>query len=294
MTTDTQAATTSPAHRKRVALVVGSGSVKCAAALGLWKVLQREGIKLDLLVGCSGGSLYTSVMALGNDVDTCERLTRELWTPAVTSKRDTRSLLAAVMPRLFRFDGRFGMIHDRPLARALQTAFGESRFAETTTPLRIVATDMHTGEKITLRDGLVRDAVRASIAIPYVWKPWRIGERWLLDGCMADPMPVDVAIREGADIILAMGFESPYPKRLRSATRFAFQVNSIYTNNLMRASYAFHNLAHHAEIIPIMPDFDRPIRLFDTDQFPYVIEQGKRATEEQLDYIKRVLADDER
>jgi NTE family protein len=141
MTTDTQAATTSPAHRKRVALVVGSGSVKCAAALGLWKVLQREGIKLDLLVGCSGGSLYTSVMALGNDVDTCERLTRELWTPAITSKRDTRSLLAAVMPRLFRFDGRFGMIHDRPLARALQTAFGDSRFAETTTPLRIVATE---------------------------------------------------------------------------------------------------------------------------------------------------------
>jgi NTE family protein len=294
MTTDSRAAATPPAHRKRVALVVGAGSVKCAAALGLWKVLQREGIKLDLLVGCSGGSLYTSVMALGNDIDTCERLTRELWTPAITSKRDTRSLLAAVMPRLFGFDGRFGMIHDGPLGRALETAFGDSRFADATTPLRIVATDMHSGEKITLEDGLIRDAVRASIAIPYVWKPWRIGERWLLDGCMADPMPVDVAIREGADIILAMGFESPYPKRMRSATRFAFQVNSIYTNNLMRASYAFHNLAHHAEIIPIMPDFDRPVRLFDTDQFPYVIEQGMRATEAQLDYIQRMLAEHER
>ena len=290
MTTDSRAAAPPPAHRKRVALVVGAGSIKCAAALGLWKVLQREGIQLDLLVGCSGGSLYTSVMALGNDVDTCERLTRELWTPAITSKRDTRSLLAAAMPRLFGFDGRFGMIHDVPLGRALETAFGDSRFADTATPLRIVATDLHTGEKITLEDGLVRDAVRASIAIPYVWKPWRVGDRWLLDGCMADPMPVDVAIREGADIILAMGFESPYPKRMRSATRFAFQVNSIYTNNLMRASYAFHNLAHHAEIIPIMPDFDRPVRLFDTDQFPYVIEQGMRATEAQLDYIQRMLA----
>ena len=111
----------------------------------------------------------------------------------------------------------------------------------------------------------------------------------LLDGCLSDPLPVDVAIREGADVILAMGFESPYPRRIKSATRYAFQVNSVYTNNLLRANYSFHNLAHHAEIIPVLPEFDRPIRLFDTDQFPYVIEQGMRATEAQLDYLHRML-----
>ena len=71
-------------QRKKVALVIGSGSVKCAAALGLWKVLERAGIKLDMLVGCSGGSIYAAVMALGYDVATCERLTRELWTPGIT------------------------------------------------------------------------------------------------------------------------------------------------------------------------------------------------------------------
>jgi NTE family protein len=71
--------------------------------------------------------------------------------------------------------------------------------------------------------------------------------------------------------------------------RYAFQVNSIYTNNLLRANYAFHNLAHHAEIIPILPDFDREIRLFDTDQFPYVIECGERATEAELDHIRQEL-----
>lgn len=64
------------------------------------------------------------------------------------------------------------------------------------------------------------------------------------------------------------------------------------SRSLLRANFAFHNLAHHAEIIPILPDFERPIRLFDTDQIPYVIEQGMRAAEAQLDYIKRVLATD--
>lgn len=274
---------------KRVAIVIGSGAVQCASALGMWKVLDREGIDVDMVVGCSGGSIYAAVMALGYDVATCERLTAELWTPKVTLKRDWRSLAAAFLPKLFGFDGSLGMVHDGPLLEALEPPFGGKDFADAKIPLHIVATDLHDGQKVVVSEGSVRDAVRASIAIPYVWKPWKIGDRMLLDGCLSDPLPVDVAIREGADVILAMGFESPYPRRIKSATRYAFQVNSVYTNNLLRANYSFHNLAHHAEIIPVLPEFDRPIRLFDTDQFPYVIEQGMRATEAQLDYLQRVL-----
>ena len=276
-------------RKKRVALVIGAGSVKCAAALGLWKVLKREGIDIDMLVGCSGGSLYAATMALGYDVETSERLTRELWTPAITKRRDMRSILGAFMPRLFGFDGHFGMVHGEPMMRALEKPFGGRDFSDAVVPLHIAATALDNGERVVLNKGSVRDAVRASIAIPYIWKPMRIDGRWLLDGCMSDPLPIDIAIREGADVILAMGFESPYPSRIRSATRYAFQVNSIYTNNLLRANYSFHNLAHHAEIIPMLPDFDRPIRLFDTDQFPYVIEQGERAAEAQLGYLRKVL-----
>lgn len=276
-------------RKKRVALVIGAGSVKCAAALGLWKVLKREGIDIDMLVGCSGGSLYAATMALGYDVETSERLTRELWTPAITKRRDMRSILGAFMPRLFGFDGHFGMVHGEPMMRALEEPFGGRDFSDAVIPLHIAATALDNGERVVLSKGSVRDAVRASIAIPYIWKPMCIDGRWLLDGCMSDPLPIDIAIREGADVILAMGFESPYPSRIRSATRYAFQVNSIYTNNLLRANYSFHNLAHHAEIIPMLPDFDRPIRLFDTDQFPYVIEQGERAAEAQLGYLRKVL-----
>jgi NTE family protein len=275
--------------RKRVALVIGAGSVKCAAALGLWKVLEREGIAIDMVVGCSGGSIYAGVMALGYDVETCERLTKELWTPAVTRKRDTRSILGALFPRIFGFDGHLGMVHGDGVWDALEPPFGDRTFEQAARPLHIVATDLGTGERVVLNQGRVKDAVRASIAIPYVWKPWRIGDRWLLDGCLSDPLPVDVAIQEGAHVILAMGFESPYPRRLSSATRYAFHVNSIYTNNLLRANYAFHNLAHHTEIITVLPDFDRPISLFDTDQIPYVIEQGEKATEAQLPYLHRIL-----
>jgi NTE family protein len=274
---------------RRVALVIGAGSVKCAAALGLWKVLAREGIELDMVVGCSGGSLYAAAMALGFDAEASEDLTRRLWTREVTRKRDLRSLLSAFAPRLFGFDGSFGMIHDGGAVKALTRVFGERTFQDARTPLHIVATDVADGEKVVLSEGRIVDAVRASIAIPYVWKPWRVGDRWLLDGCLSDPLPVDVAIREGADVILAMGFESPYPSRVRSAVRYAFQINSIYTNNLLRANYAFHNLAHHTEIIPVLPDFEGRLGLFDTDRIPYVVEQGVRAAEAQLPYLLRLL-----
>jgi len=284
------AASADAARPHRLALVVGAGAVKCAAAIGLRRVLEREGIAVDLLVGCSGGSIYTALHALGTSVEEAEALTYEFWTPEVMAKRDVRSLLSAVFPRLFKFKGAFGMVDDGPLHAALGPTFGERSFDEARVPLRIVATDFANGERVVLSEGSVFDAIRASIAVPYVWKPWEVDGRALCDGCLSDPMPVDVAIREGADIILAMGFESAFPRRVTSGLKFAFQVTSVYTNNLFRANYAFHNLAHHAEIIPVVPEFERPVGLFSISKIPYVIEQGQRAAEEAMPYLKRLLA----
>jgi len=276
--------------RRKVAMVIGAGSVKCAAALGMWRVLRREGIEVDLYVGCSGGCLYAAVMSLDYTLEEAEQLTKRLWTREVTARKDLRSLLSMIVPRLVPFAGYFGLVNEEPLNAALRATFGERTFDECVAPLHMVATDLQNGERVVLSSGRIADAVRASVAMPYVWPPARVGDRWLLDGCMTDPLPVDVAIREGADVVLAMGFEAAYPRRIRSASRYAFQVNSIYTNNLLRANYGFHNLAHHDEILLILPDFDRPVGLFDTDRIPEVIKAGERATEAQLPYLERILA----
>ncbi len=187
-------ATVSAAGQRRGAdvarggLVVGSGAVKCAAALGLWRVLKREGIGIDMVVGCSGGSIYTAAMALGFENDEVERLTMGLWTREVTSQRDWRGLLGVFMPKLFKFDSDFGLIGDRAMLAALKTAFGDRTFAETAMPLHIVATDLNSGERVVLSGGRVVDAIRASIAVPWVWPAWRVDGRWLVDGCMSDPL----------------------------------------------------------------------------------------------------------
>ena len=88
---------------------------------------------------------------------------------------------------------------------------------------------------------------------------------------------------------MAVGFESPLQKRVDSAGRFAFQLSSLMANNLLRARLSFHSLAHHSEVINIIPDFKQRIGLFETEKLPYVVEAGKQAAREQIDYIKRLL-----
>lgn len=274
----------------KVAVVLGSGSVKCAAALGLLKVLRREGIGIDMIVGCSGGSLYAALIALGHDVETSEAMTRRLWTRELTSRHNRRSLLSVFLPRLFGFDENFGMVNDALILKRLKEAFGTATFDQARIPLYLTATDFHTGEQVIFAKGPIVDAIRASIAIPYVFRPWPVEGRMLVDGFMSDPMPVGVAIQQGANIIVTMGFESPYQPKINSPVRFAFQLSSITSNNLLKSNFAFHNLAHHAEILPIIPEFEDRIHLFDTDKIPHVIEEGERAAERQVPYLRRLLA----
>ena len=276
-------------RKKKIALVIGAGSVKCAAALGLWKVLEKENIHLDMIVGCSGGSLYAAAMAMGFSLQECIDNTKKLWNRSITEQRNWRALASVILPGVFKFNNQFSMISDSRMLKSFKSVFGEKTFAHAKMPLYIMATDFETGESIAQHDGKLVDALRASVAIPYIWSAWPRDGQILIDGAASNPLPVDVPIREGVDIILAMGFESPLPSRIKSVSRYAFYINSLMTNNLLHANFAFHNAVHHAEIISIFPEFERSIRLFDTDQIPYVIEQGEKAMMEQLDYVKRLL-----
>jgi NTE family protein len=273
----------------RIALVIGSGSVKCAAALGLMKVLERENIAVNMVVGCSGGALYAAAIALGWSAEKTIETTLRMWTSDITAKKNRRALLQLALPGLFKFDETFGLIDDRLINRRLQDGYQGASFADAKIPLYITATDLYNGEQVILSEGAIADSIRASISIPYIFPPHKLDGRYLVDGFQSDPLPIGVAIKEGADLIIAMGFESPYQEKITSLMRYNFQVSSVTSNNLLKTNFAFHNLAHHAEIIPILPEFKYRIKLFDTDKLPYVIEEGERAAEAHLPYIRKLL-----
>lgn len=275
---------------KGVALVIGSGGVKCAASIGLQRCLDQENIPIDLVVGCSAGAIYAAAIALGQDAASAAHMTKALWTREVTAAPDRRALMRLVLPKLLGFTERFGLKKDTLINARFAEAFGDKTFADCKIPLFITATDFRTGEQVTISEGRIADAIRASVAVPFAFSPWEVNGRLCVDGFLSDPLPVGVAIREGGHVIIAMGFESPNQERITSGGRFAFQLSTIMTNNLLKASFAFHGLAHHGEVIPVIPKFSQRIRLFDTDKIPLLIDEGEAAMREELPYLRRLLA----
>ncbi|MGY1459243.1 patatin-like phospholipase family protein [Luteimonas sp. A534] len=273
--------------RPRVALVVGSGGVKCAAAAGMWKVLEREGIHPDMVVGCSGGSIYMAGMALGRTAADAERYSHEMWT-GLFKRVHYRSVLRSLLPGRFGSSERIGLIDDAVVGANIARLFGGKTFADTRIPLHIAATDLHSGGKVALSSGSIVDAVRASVAMPLLLRPWPVDGRLLVDGGVSDPLPISLAIREGAEIILAMGFARPPMTRIDSLLGIANQAISVTINNLLHSTYAFYSAVHHAEIVPIMPTFDRPIEIGDSHLIPYIIEQGEQAMLAAVPYLRQL------
>ena len=282
-------AAASPRTSRRLAVVVGSGSVKCAASLGMYRLLRREGINIDMAVGCSAGALYAAVIALGMSPEEAAQLNARLFTREAAERPNRRNLLRALFPKLLGFDANWGLKDDRVLRAHLREGFGDRTFADCRIPLYVTATDFANGAQVVLQHGPLVPALHASLALPFAFPPVRIGEQLLIDGFLSDPLPVGVPIREGADIILAMGFESPYQERVHSPGRFAMQLSSILSNNLLRAMFAFHGAAHHSEVLIVVPQFTQRIRLFDTEKMPYIMDEGERAMEEHLPYLRRLL-----
>ena len=283
------------ASRPTVSLVIGSGSVKCAAALGVVKALTDAGIGIDRLVGCSAGAMFAAIVALGHDTAAAKDITVRTWTKDLTSRANLRGYLRLLAPRLFRFRAdNFALRDDRALLERLRSVFGDKRFEDTVIPLHITATDFATGELVELNSGSLVEAIRASLALPLAFAPVRIGGRLLIDGYLADPLPLSVAMKHGSRVIVGVGFESPYQENVRSAGRFAFQLSAILANNLLKSKLAFHNIAHHSEVIMILPEFKQRVRLFDTAKVPYIVEEGEQATLQQLPYLRELLAAEDR
>ena len=274
--------------KNRLSIVIGSGGVLCAASLGLSKALRREGLTPGMAVGCSGGSIYAAAIALGMDPDEAQHLTLNLFTSDVFN--GYTSNLKSALTGETRFTEMSSLIDDNIMYERLGRVFADKTFEDTVFPLYIVATNLYSGERVVISSGKILDAIRASIAIPMIFSPWKIGDQLLVDGAVCDPLPIDVAIQQGSDVIAAVGFEMPTRKRMNSYTAVTTHFNSLYMNNILKSTFAFYNAVHHAEIIPILPDFEKPIGTFDTAQIPLIIAQGEKATDAQIPYIKKLMA----
>ena len=270
----------------RFAIVLGSGGVRSIAALGMVEVLWREGLEPDLVVGCSAGAMFGALICAGHTAHEAVRIATTLWSADITRQRRWLAIPRMVFPRLGRFDADFSLRDDRLILQRLDQAFGGVRLEDLRLPLRVATTDAATGESVVLRRGHLAQVLRASVALPFMFAPVHIDGRRLVDGVLSDPLPVAAA--SDAEVVVALGFESPMPRRVNAPSRLLAQVNSAMTNNLMQARLAAAR-AQGKGLVSIFPTLARRVGLFDTEAMPYLVEQGRRATEEKLPAIIALL-----
>ena len=176
--------------RTRIGLALGSGSARGWAHLGVIEALKEAGIEPDIVCGTSIGALVGAACVAG-------RLTAlRQWAEAAT----WREIIGLIDVRLTG-----GGVVDGKLVVEFLRGLGIGEPIESyATPYAAVATDLVTGREIWLQSGPIHEAVRASIALPGIFSPARIGGEWLVDGGLSNPVPVSVCRALGADLIIAV------------------------------------------------------------------------------------------
>ena len=176
------------ATRPKIGLALGAGAARGLAHLGVLKVLEKYKIPVDFVAGSSMGALVGALYCAGLEADFLIKLAREL---------PSRSWVDLALPRS-------GLISGKKVETMLQILTRNRDFSQLKIPFAAVATDIERGEAVVLKEGNVAAAVRASISIPVVFKPVRLGQRLLVDGGVVDRVPVSVVREMGADVVIAV------------------------------------------------------------------------------------------
>jgi len=177
----------------RIGLALGGGAARGFAHIGVIQVLEEAGIRPDLVVGTSAGSLVAALYASGKSGTELATLALAMDESAITD---------------WSFPGR-GLIRGEALARYVREHTGGRTIERMRLPLGIVATDLDSGAAILFQRGDTGAAVRASSAVPAVFQPVRIGEREFVDGGLVSPVPVRFARQMGAELVIAVDISTP-------------------------------------------------------------------------------------
>lgn len=261
---------------KKLGLALGSGAFRGFAHIGVLKVLEKHKIKIDYLTGSSIGAWAAAHYAIFHD--------------AAKLERDMAGNTGKDLVRLLDFSWVGGFINGRKVAAFLERNLHHHNFSSLKTPLRIVATDLISGQPFVFFEGDVARAVRASVSVPLVFKPETYKRKLLVDGGLSDPVPVDLTRTMGADLVIGVN--------LYHRNEFVDKKFTMPKVVLRSTRIVLHNLAEtavkKADII-IEPDISSFVtesgfgKYFTKDVVQKIIRLGEQATEKAIPKIKKLL-----
>lgn len=181
-----------------VGLALGGGAALGVAHIGILRVLEQEGVPVDIISGSSMGALIGAFWAAGYDADAIEKVARQFETKMAVLR------LVDLVPPVS------GFIGGQAIRRWLKKYLGDRTFYSTRIPLKILAYDLIRREELVITNGTLVDAIMQSIAIPGVIAPIRKGERVIIDGGVLNPLPTNVLSAQGIKKIISVNvLQSP-------------------------------------------------------------------------------------
>lgn len=178
----------------KIGLVLGSGGARGYAHLGVLKALCEADIDIDLVVGTSFGAIVGAGYATGRNIYELEKIALE------TGWIKILKMIDIAPPK--------GIFAGNKLERFFSVLTQQKHFSELKIPLTVVTTDIETGEEVLINKGSVSKAMLASSAFPGIFAPVEIDNRWLVDGVLVNPLPIQTAFDMGADIVIAVDVSS--------------------------------------------------------------------------------------
>jgi len=260
----------------RIGLALGAGAARGWSHIGVLKVLQDEGIHIDMIAGTSMGALVGAIFAATGSIDHLKKYTIDLG----TSKRMARKEV---------FDYTFptrGLIKGEKVKNIIATAIGQADFLDLLIPTYVVSVDILKGEEVLIETGDVATAVRSSLSLPGIFPPVRHEGRWLLDGGLLNPLPVNILEQKGADKIIAVCVENQRPT-VKQTSRAPSIMEVISRTVAIVHGRATSGFAKKSDIV-IYPD----VQGFAWDDFHkghVLMQKGISACEEVIQEIKTLI-----
>ncbi len=299
------AAGVEPADRPRVCVVLSGGGALGSAHVGVLKVLDELKVPVDCVAGTSMGAVVGGMYAAGYTpaeledillaIDWSDLLDDRPRRQAVPYRRKQDDLTFLTRLEVGFNRGRLqlptALITGQKLDFLLQAlaahTVGVDSFDALVIPFRAVATDLESGEEVVLDHGDLARAVRASMAVPGVFRPVEIDGRVLVDGGLVNNLPVDQAHAMGAEVVIAVDVGEPLRTRdrLRSLTGITGQVVSMMTRGNVDRQLAGADLVIH----PAVEEFDGA----DFTKARKMIPMGEEAARQVADELARYSVDDD-
>ena len=294
------AASLSAQPKPRVAVVLSGGSALGLAHVGALKVIEQAGIPIDMIVGTSMGAIVGGLYAVGYSPDQLDSIVTKLdWTTVLSEQRDSLGdhynlLKRQRFPFWIGFDSKgislgAGLLEGQNVLSLFTELtlhdLSVRDFDKLPVPYRAVATDITTGEKIVISHGSIADAMRASMSLPGIFRPYTLDGRELVDGGIADNMPVDVAREMGADIVIAVESGSGKPTSpdfLTSSVAITTQTLNILIDQNMESARRNADLV----ITPDLHDFN----MMSFGDVVRIVDQGKKGAEAKLSALRELAS----